>query len=314
MSVRQLKEEKTRRRRPTASGTTRPYVPQAASTINRPVINRLANFPAEPHIPVPPKGRAQTPYHPTIPPPDDDEEDEPPPPVVVPSVAGSVHLPSVLEHRQRHSEPLYHQIIPPPPPVDSTRQSAFDRPLWSPSGNPLPEPPRDPFNSEAYNSLDKDVARDRVRLGDVRLVPSSVLVERVNGETSSTAEVNEIAMDGVIPPPPVLKEQTGGSPPFLVMLGPSAAPAVGPSQINVPFPVITIPRAPSADQQPLFPPESPERHVYLHPILANLSRFLSPYPHRVLHNNFYPTATYLHEALKYLSAQPSPPKSAYALT
>ncbi|KAF8829660.1 hypothetical protein HHX47_DHR3001168 [Lentinula edodes] len=134
--------------------------------------NRLANFPAEPQIPVPPKGRAQTPYRPTIPPPDDDDdEDEPPPPVV---------------HRQRRSEPLYHQIIPPPPPVDSTRQSAFDRPLWSSSGNPLPEPPRGPFNSEAYNSLDKDVARDRVRLGEVRLVPFSVLVERVNGETPST--------------------------------------------------------------------------------------------------------------------------------
>ncbi|KAJ3807194.1 hypothetical protein F5876DRAFT_68315 [Lentinula aff. lateritia] len=67
-------------------------------------------------------------------------------------------------------------------------------------------------------------------------------------------------MDGVIPPPPVLEEQTGDSPLFLVMLGPSAAPAVGPSQINAPLPVITVPRAPSADQQPIFPPESPERH------------------------------------------------------
>ncbi|KAJ3849003.1 hypothetical protein EV368DRAFT_85984 [Lentinula lateritia] len=204
----------------------------------------------------------------------------------------SVQLASVLQHRQRHSEPPHHQIIPPPPSVDSTCQFAFDRPLWSPSGNPLPEPSREPFNSEAYKAVlniprgtdpfttlygyqqnqvqqpgQSDVARDCVRLGDVRLVPFSVLVERVNEDrhlpaTPRGAEVNEIAMDGVIPPPPVLEEQTGDSPPFLVMLGPSAAPAVGPSQINAPLPVITVPRAPSADQQPIFPPESPERHVY----------------------------------------------------
>ncbi|GAW03434.1 hypothetical protein LENED_005160 [Lentinula edodes] len=56
--------------------------------------NRLANFPAEPQIPVPPNGRAQTPYRPTIPPPDDDdEEDEPPPPVVVPSVVPYIYPP-----------------------------------------------------------------------------------------------------------------------------------------------------------------------------------------------------------------------------
>ncbi|KAJ4463761.1 hypothetical protein C8J55DRAFT_293128 [Lentinula edodes] len=162
--------------------------------------------------------------------------------------------------------------------------------------------------SRLLSLLNESMVRHRLR----RLPPDMFL--RHLPATLRGAEVNEIAMDGDIPPPPVLEEQTGGSPPFLVMLGPSAALAVGPSQINVPFPVITVPRAPSADQQPLFPPESPERHVYLPPILANLSRFLSHYPHRVLHNNFYPTATHLHKALKYLSAQPSPPESAYALT
>ncbi|KAJ3890267.1 hypothetical protein GG344DRAFT_66416 [Lentinula edodes] len=250
--------------------------------------NRLTNFPAEPQIPVPPKGRARTPYRPTIPPPDDDE-DEPPPPVV---------------HQQRHSEPLYHQIIPPPPPVDSTRQSAFDRPLWSPPGNRSPNPlvthsiqkhttawtkssSRTRGRKQTLSEIQRqDVARDRVRLGDVRLVPSSVLVERVNDmflrhlpATLRGAEVNEIAMDGDIPPPPVLEEQTGGSPPFLVMLGPSAAPAVGPSQINVPFPVITVPRAPSADQQPLFPPESPERHVSFPLSTPSIAQQLLPHRH-----------------------------------
>ncbi|KAJ4466468.1 hypothetical protein C8J55DRAFT_241694 [Lentinula edodes] len=433
------KRRKTRRRRPTASEPTRPYVPQAASATDRPVMpmpvptvaesraatqpdnlftpmanggDRLANFPAEPQIPVPPRGRAQTPYHPTVPPPDDDdeEEDESAPPVVAPSVAGSVHPPSASQHRRRHSEPLHHQIIPPPPPpVDPTRPSAFDRPLWSPSGNPLPEPPRDLFDSEAYKAVlniprgtdlftalygyqrnqvqqpgqsvpsdlnpqrtrtglfgrknskggglfrtltgtrgrkqtlseiqPQDVARDRVRLGDVRLVPFPVPVERVNGETPSTqgafrhvppsedrylpttlpgAEVNATATDGVIPPPPVLEEQPGGNPPFLVMPGPSAAPAAGPSQINAPFPVMTAPpRAPSAgpqqqqQQQPNFPPESPVRHVYHPPLIftqysPTYQGFFPHSPHRVLHNNnIYPTATHLHEALKYLPAHPT---------
>ncbi|KAJ4478967.1 hypothetical protein J3R30DRAFT_3701916 [Lentinula aciculospora] len=423
-----------KRRRPSASGTTQPYMGQAASTSNRPVMpisvptitesrtvaqpdnlftpltnggDRLANFPAEPQIPVHPRGRAQTPYHAPVPPPEseEEEEDEPPPQVVIPSVAGSLHPPSASQHRRRHSEPLHRQNLPPAPPVNPPGPSAFDRPLWSPSGNPLPEPPRDLFDSEAYKAVlniprgtdlftalygyqrgqvqqpgqdltsttfdsnpqrtrtglfgrknskggglfrtltgtrgrrqdssqfqPQDVARDRVRAGDVRLVPFPVPVERRNNETQPSqgafrhvppsedryvpatlpsTGANTTGTEAVIPPPPVLDGQTGGDPPFPVMPGPSAGG--GPSQTNAPFPVMTAPpRAPSAvSQHPIFPPEPPVQYVY-HPPLT-FTQFSPAYqgffphsPHRVLYNNaIFPTATHLHEALKYLPGHPT---------
>ncbi|KAJ3734614.1 hypothetical protein DFJ43DRAFT_137205 [Lentinula guzmanii] len=418
-----------RRRRPSASEIAQPYMGQAASTSNRPVLpmpvpvmtepqpvsqpdnlftpmtnggDRLANFPTEPQMPEPPRGRAQTPYHAPVPPPesDEDEDEDGPSPIVIPSVAP----PSVSQHRRRHSEPLHHQIIPPPPLIDPTQPSAFDRPVWSPSGNPLPEPPRDLFDSEAYkavlniprgtdlmtalygyqrnqiqqpgqtipnlnsdanpqrtrtglfgrkNSLfrtltgtrgrrqaepepqPQDIAR--TRLTDVRLVPFPVAVERVRSDetqpqqggafrhvppsedryiptTLAHPEANAATTDPVIPPPPVLDEQRGGDPPFPVMLGPGATSGAGPSQINAPFPVMTAPpRASSTapQQQPNFPPEPPQQHVQLPPLIftqfsPSYQGFFPHSPHRVMYNNaIYPTATHLHEALKYLPSHPT---------
>lgn len=176
----------------------------------------IADFPA-PH-----RGRAQTPYHPTVPPPDSEEE------IIIP------HPPAAPTQSEN------------PP-----RPSAFDLPLRPP--NPLPAPPRDLFDSDAYKAVlniprgtdlltalygyqrdqpapdpnasprrtktglfgrknskggggllrsltgtrgrkqplaqePQDIARDRFRAGDVRLVPFPVPVERVTGVSAEPTQ------------------------------------------------------------------------------------------------------------------------------
>ncbi|KAE9405246.1 hypothetical protein BT96DRAFT_346378 [Gymnopus androsaceus JB14] len=415
------KRRRTKKRRASAGAVTRHpgYVSQAPSASGRhampapaisesrpppddlftPTTNtRLANFPSEPQVN--PRGRAQTPFHGPVPPlASDEDNNDPPPQVVIPSDTGPEQISalSVSQHQRRHSEPLYRPNLPPPRPLDPTRPSAFDRPLWSPSGNPLPEPPRDLFDSDAYKAVlniprgtdlftalygyqrnqvqqpgqevpnanppqrtrtglfgrknsksggsgglfrtltgsrnrkqpppqPQETARDRVRAGDVRLVPFPVPVTRVTNEMGPGREEPIQPMQGafrhvppseehyvpptmpvagatgavetVAPPPPVLNE----GPPFPVMTtnGPplQSYPPRAPSSLSQRQSIFHPEPSPIAPQQPL-PPFIFTQDTQLY------KGFFPHSEHRVIYQNEpYPTATHLHEALKYLPAHP----------
>ncbi|KAF5386369.1 hypothetical protein D9757_006625 [Collybiopsis confluens] len=406
----------------------------------------LANFPVEPEIPnigsaPPSRGRAQTPYHGPMAPLDSSEEDD----EMVPPLAAPV-MQSAQRQRRRHTVPMQQPTERPFQPPDPPGPSAFDFPLRSPSSNPLPQPPRDLFNAEAYRAVldiprgtdlftalygyqrdqtqqqqpgpgsgpnpnlsgnpqrtrmglfgrknskaggglfrsltgtrgrrqeggqqqshqqpvTQEIARERIRAGDVKLVPFPVPVERfvpaAEGQgqppqgafthvppsseryapaTFGGAELgnengnilmgeSEDIVPNMMPMPSTEQEQFGrtrGAPPFPVMQGPGAAAAgangdPGSSQINAPFPVMTArPSSSAAGAQQPQPRQSvfisdppPQRsRTPLPPFIFTQSSqayqgFFPHSPHRIIYQNqSYPTATHLHEALKYLPARP----------
>ncbi|KAJ7224504.1 hypothetical protein GGX14DRAFT_694201 [Mycena pura] len=229
----------------------------------------------------------------------------------VPSAAQQFSQPQQPE--QERANPTLAQVLQPlPPPIPAVYGPQPPQGPLPPLANPLPTPPRDLYELSPYNTLlnlPQTTALLTSNYAQMGGVPAPRYERRRGGRsggllralTGRGRKEEDIHFVPVFINPPISGNTVSQQQPA-VNLGAPAAAAAASGPAPVAFDPMPVPPTP-ADLQNYAQTQQPIRFSGSTPQYA---AFLNYSPHRIIYNDKdYPTAMHMHEAMKFLPANPA---------